>query len=55
MTELGVPIHVLEKLINHVSGVVSGVAAIYNRHTYLPKMRESVEKYEDFVRGILAK
>lgn len=50
MAELGVPIHVLEKLLNHVSGVVSGVAAIYNRHTYLPEMREAVDRYEDFFR-----
>ena len=46
LARLGVPIHVTEKLLNHVSGTVSGVAAVYNRHTYLPEMREAVKQYE---------
>jgi len=44
--KLGTPLHVTERLLNHTSGAVSGVAAVYNRHTYLPEMREAVEKYE---------
>lgn len=46
MARLGVPIHVTEKLLNHVSGTLSGIAAVYNRHTYLPEMRDAVELYE---------
>ena len=38
LAALGVPLHVTEKLLNHSSGSLSGVAAIYNRHTYLPEM-----------------
>lgn len=26
--------HVVEKILNHVSGIISGVAAVYNRHGY---------------------
>ncbi len=51
--KLGTPIHVTERLLNHVSGSISGVAAIYNRHTYLPEMRDAVEKYEDHLSSIL--
>lgn len=43
---LGTPIHVTEKLLNHVSGTLSGVAAIYNRHSYAEEMREAMEAYE---------
>jgi integrase len=44
--KLGTPIQVTEKLLNHVSGTVSGVAAIYNRHSYMEEMRGAVLNYE---------
>jgi integrase len=52
---LGVPLEVTEKYLNHVSGSTSGVAGIYNRHTYLPEMREAVKKWEMRIHSILAR
>ena len=49
MAELGVPIQVTEKLLNHISGTVSGIAAVYNRYSYLEEMRDAVGRYEDEV------
>ncbi|MEZ5812484.1 MAG: site-specific integrase [Rhizobiaceae bacterium] len=49
MAELGVPIYVTEKLLNHVSGTVSGIAAIYNRYSYMEEMKEAVMVYEGSV------
>lgn len=46
---LGTPIHVTEKLLNHVSGTLSGVAAIYNRHTYAAEMRAAIDTWEAYV------
>ena len=46
LAALGTPIHVTEKLLNHVSGTVSGVAAIYNRHAYMDEMREAINAWE---------
>ena len=46
LARLGTPIHVTEKLLNHVSGTISGVAAVYNRHSYMEEMRESIRWYE---------
>ena len=46
---LGTPLHVTEKLLNHVSGTVSGVAAIYNRHNYLAEMRIASLTYEQHI------
>ena len=46
MAELGVPIHVTEKILNHVSGTHSGVQAIYNRYTYKTEMRDACLIYE---------
>lgn len=47
--KLGTPIHVTEKLLNHVSGTISGVAAIYNRHSYIEEMRAAMAAYDEFL------
>jgi len=46
LAALGAPIHVTEKLLNHVTGTISGVAAIYNRHSYMDEMRQAVAAYD---------
>jgi len=43
---LGTPIHVTERLLNHKSGTISGVAAVYNRHSYMDEMRAAIASYE---------
>lgn len=43
---LGTPIHVVEAMLNHTSGTVSGVAAIYIRHNFLAEMRKAALAYE---------
>ncbi len=42
VAKLGVPILVTKKLPNHISGTISVVAVVHNRHTYMEKMREAV-------------
>jgi integrase len=46
IAELGVPPHVLERLLNHATGTISGVAAVYNRFAYKDEMRNAVELWE---------
>jgi integrase len=36
---------VIEAVLNHKSGLVSGVAAIYNRHNYFDEKRQALEKW----------
>ncbi|MEQ8964892.1 MAG: site-specific integrase [Azospirillaceae bacterium] len=55
LARLGTPIHVAEKLLNHISGTVSGVAAIYNRYSYLDEMREAVRQHDEFLAQIVQK
>ena len=55
LAALGTPIHVTEKLLNHISGTVSGVAAIYNRHAYMDEMRAAIDAWEKRLSVILAK
>jgi len=51
--KIGTPIHVTEKLLNHVSGTISGVAAVYNRHSYMEEMRGAVGAYDDYLRELI--
>lgn len=49
MARMGVQIHITEKLLNHVSGTVSGIAAVYNRYSYADEMRAAVEGFEQYI------
>ena len=53
LAALGTPIHVTEKLLNHVSGTVSGVAAVYNRHSYMREMRAALGAWEDKLKSLI--
>jgi integrase len=55
LAALNVPIHVTEKLLNHVSGSLSGVAGIYNRYSYEKEMRDAVELWEAHLLNLLAR
>lgn len=50
---LGTPIHIVETLLAHKSGSVSGVAAVYNRYDYMKEAQVAVDCYENYVRSLL--
>lgn len=50
---LGIPLHVTERILDHRTGIISGVAAIYNRHTYMPEMREALDRYAEHLAAII--
>jgi integrase len=52
--DLRIAPHLIERYINHVSGQVSGVAAIYNRATHLEELRECVDRWETFLQKIIS-
>jgi integrase len=49
MAELGVQPHVIEAVLNHVSGHKGGVAGIYNRATYDKEKREALNLWAEHV------
>jgi integrase len=49
LSDLGIEPHIVERLINHISGEISGVAAIYNRARYLVPMRQAVDKWAQYI------
>lgn len=46
LAKLDTPPHVIERILNHVSGSFAGVAGVYNRHPYLDEMRAALAKWE---------
>jgi hypothetical protein len=52
LAELGVLPHIIEAVLNHVSGHKSGVAGIYNRARYESEMREALQRWADHVEQI---
>lgn len=51
--KIGTPIHVTEKLLNHISGTISGVAAVYNRHSYVEEMKAATVAYDSYLENLL--
>jgi integrase len=49
LAEMAVAPHVIERLLNHLTGTVSGVAAVYNRATYMAEMRAAIELWEHYL------
>src|SRR5262245_36582895 len=37
--------HVVEAIVNHISGSKAGVAGVYNRAQYLPEKREALARW----------
>ncbi|MFZ2082748.1 MAG: integrase arm-type DNA-binding domain-containing protein [Xanthobacteraceae bacterium] len=54
MARLGVAPHVADKILNHQSGTISGVAAVYQRHEFLAERREALERWGTHVAHVLA-
>jgi len=54
MAELGVQPHIIEAVLNHVSGHKAGVAGIYNRARYEGEMRDALTKWADHVEALIA-
>ena len=45
--------HVLERILNHSAGQISGVSRIYNQFQYMEEMREALQKWESRLLTIL--
>ena len=53
MAALRVQPHVLEKLLNHSSGIISGVAATYNKYQYLEEREAALDCWSRHLESIL--
>jgi integrase len=53
MARLGVAPHVADKILNHQSGTISGVAAVYQRHDFLAERQTALERWGTHVAQIV--
>ena len=53
MARLNIAPHVVDKVLNHVSGKIRGVAAVYNRFEYLDERRKALEVWGSYVVGLV--
>jgi integrase len=54
MAGLGIAPHIVEAVLNHVSGHKAGIAGIYNRATYGKEKREALDVWANHIAVILA-
>ena len=52
MAELGIQPHVIEALLNHVSGHKGGIAGIYNRATYDKERRDALNLWAEHLLAV---
>jgi integrase len=53
MGELGIPPHVIELVLNHISGARAGVAGIYNRSVQMAERRAALERWAKHIEGLV--
>jgi len=53
MADIGIQPHVVEAVLNHISGSKRGVAGVYNRSTYAPEKKRALNKWADRVLAII--
>jgi integrase len=53
MARLNIPPHVVDKVLNHVSGTIRGVAAVYNRFGYGEERKAALEAWGRYVAGLV--
>jgi integrase len=54
MARLGVPPHVADKILNHQSGTISGVAAVYQKHEFFAERKDALERWGRHIIEVLA-
>jgi integrase len=52
MARHGIAPHVADKILNHQSGTISGVAAVYQRHEFLQERKEALNVWGTFVSSL---
>jgi integrase len=54
MARLNIPPHVVDKVLNHASGTIRGVAAVYNRFEYFEERRAALTAWGQYVDNLVS-
>ncbi len=52
LAELGIQPHVADRILNHVSGSIQGVAAVYQRFEFLPQRKRALDVWAAHVLAV---
>ena len=55
MAALGVRIEITEAVLNHRSGTISGIVAVYQRYDFAPEKREAITQWADHLEKIISR
>ena len=53
MASIGVDLHVIERVLNHVSGSFGGIVSVYQRHSYADEMRDALDRWARHVERVV--
>jgi integrase len=53
MQKLGIPVPVIERALNHVSGTFRGIVGVYQQHDYADEIRVALQRWADRVEEIV--
>ena len=54
MAQLGIQPHIADKILNHQSGTISGVAAVYQRHEFLKERKTALDAWGNYVESLIS-
>ena len=53
MAALAIAPHIANKVMNRLTGTISGVAAVYQRHVFLEERRTALEAWGRYVQSLM--
>lgn len=53
MAKLNIAPHIVDRILNHVSGTIRGVAAVYNRHAYIEERKAALDAWSRYVESLV--
>jgi len=53
MAKLGIPMHVVEKILNHTSGSFGGVAGVYQRYNFADEKKNALDAWASHVESLV--
>jgi hypothetical protein len=53
MADIGIQPHIIEEVLNHVSGFKGGIAGVYNKASYAKEKAEALVKWDEHVRSVV--
>lgn len=54
LASIGIPLHIIERSLNHVSGSFGGIVSVYQKHSFADEMRSASEAWSRHVERIVS-